>query len=110
MKPDTCHCCKPPTGGTPVAIDNRPGLSAVAYRVGTFATFRQAMFQAIPRSAELRDLRTRHSDDYAITILELWAAIGDILTFYQERTANEAFLRTATRPQHCGIRYSGWRG
>ena len=95
MKPDTCRCCKPPTGGTPIAVNNRPGLAAVAYRVGTFANFRQAMFQGISRSAELRDLSTRRSDDYAITILELWAAIADILTFYQERIANEAFLRTA---------------
>lgn len=95
MKPDTCHCCEPPTGGTPVVIDNRPGLSAVAYRVGTFANFRQSMFQAISRSAALRDLSTRQSDDYAITILELWAGVADVLTFYQERIANEAFLRTA---------------
>ncbi len=95
MKPDSCNCCKPPTGGTPIDIDNRPGLSAVAYRVGTFANFRQTMFHAISRSAELRGLSTRQSDDYAITILELWSAIGDILTFYQERSANEAFLRTA---------------
>ena len=65
MKPDTCHCCEPPTGGTPVVIDNRPGLSAVAYRVGTFANFRQSMFQAISRSAALRDLSTRQSDDYS---------------------------------------------
>ncbi len=96
MKPDTCNCCEPPTGGTPIDIDNRPGLSAIAYRVGDFADFRQAMFQAISRSAELRGLSTRQSDDYAITILELWSAIADILTFYQERSANEAFLRTAS--------------
>jgi uncharacterized phage protein gp47/JayE len=95
MKPDTCNCCKPPTGGTPVNINNRPGLSAIAYRVGTFSNFRQAMFQAISRSSEFRSLSTRQSDDYTITILELWAAISDILTFYQERIANEAFLRTA---------------
>lgn len=95
MKPDTCHCCKPPAGGTPVTIDNRPGLLAIAYRVGDFANFRQAMFQAISGSAELHGLSTRQSDDYAITILELWSAIADILTFYQERIANETYLRTA---------------
>jgi hypothetical protein len=97
MKPDTCHCCKPPTGGTPVTINNRPGLSVIAYRVGDFANFRQAMFQAISRSPELHNLSTRQSDDYAITIIELWAAIADILTFYQERIASEAFLRIAGR-------------
>lgn len=95
MNPDTCHCCEPPAGGTPLAVYNRPGLSAVVYRVGTFANFRQAMFQAISRAPELRGLSTRQSDDYAITIFELWAAVADILTFYQERIANETFLRTA---------------
>jgi hypothetical protein len=44
----------------------------------------------------LRELRTRASDDYAITVLEMWATVADILSFYQERFANEAYLRTAT--------------
>ena len=95
MKPDTCRCCKSPETGTPVVIDNRPGLSAVVYRVGDFSQFRSAMFQDIFRSAALRDLSTRQSDDYAVTVIELWAAVSDVLTFYQERIANEAFLRTA---------------
>ena len=43
------------------------------------------------------DLSTREDDDFAITVLDLWAAVADVLTFYQERYANEAFLRTATR-------------
>src|SRR5450755_4088704 len=29
--------------------------------------------------------------------VELWAYLGDVLTFYQERIANEAFLGTATQ-------------
>ena len=60
-----------------------------------FATFRQAMLEAIARQPALARLTTRESDDYAITLLELWAAVGDVLTFYQERIANESFLRTA---------------
>ncbi|MGO4836794.1 hypothetical protein AB4144_31565, partial [Rhizobiaceae sp. 2RAB30] len=40
-------------------------------------------------------LTTRQSDDYAITIIELFAAVGDVLTFYNERIANELYLRTA---------------
>lgn len=92
MKPDTCGCCEPPKL---VAIDNRPSLSALAYRIGTFSSFRKAMLQAIADMPELAHLKTRLSEDYAITVLELWAVIADILTFYQERIANEAFLRTA---------------
>lgn len=96
MTPDTCGCCELPEPLTPIEIDNRPGLSAIAYRVRTFSSFRQAMLQTIASVPELAGLRTRLSDDYAITILELWAIVADILTFYQERIANEGYLRTAT--------------
>ncbi|HEY8428041.1 MAG TPA: hypothetical protein VIL20_06690, partial [Sandaracinaceae bacterium] len=95
LLPELCRCCDPAADPTPVAIHNRPALSAISYRVGTFATFRQAMLEAIARYPELARLTTRESDDYAITLFELWAAVGDVLTFYQERIANEAFLRTA---------------
>ena len=35
--------------------------------------------------------------DYHTMLIELWAYLADILTFYQERIANEAFLSTATQ-------------
>src|SRR5438034_9580050 len=103
---DRCGCCAPTTAPTPAVIDNRPGLSAIVYRVGTYSSFLGAMLNRIARYTHpldpdypwvLRDLQTRASDDYAITLLELWATIGDILSFYEERLANESFLRTATR-------------
>ncbi|MFZ5673521.1 MAG: hypothetical protein ACOZAM_11220 [Pseudomonadota bacterium] len=80
---------------TPVAIFNRPGLSEIAYRVGTFGSFREAMLLSISQQAALAHLTTRESDDYAITILELFAAAADVLSFYNERIANELYLRTA---------------
>lgn len=95
MKLDNCGCCQPASGLTPLEINNRPGLSAIAYRIGTYSSFRRAMLHAIAGTPELAALRTRLSDDYAITLFELWATIGDVLTFYQERIANEGFLRTA---------------
>ncbi|HET9229141.1 MAG TPA: baseplate J/gp47 family protein [Thermoanaerobaculia bacterium] len=93
--PGMCSCCKPGASPTPVDVMNRPGLSALAYRVGTFSSFRQAMIEALGREPALAGLTTRRSDDSAITVLELWAAVADVLTFYQERIANEAYLRTA---------------
>ena len=92
---ELCGCCEPPTTPTPLLIANRPGLTAIAYRIGTFAAFREAMLEAIARQPALQGLTTRQSDDPGITLLELWAAVADVLTFYQERIANEAFLRTA---------------
>ncbi|MGH8308567.1 MAG: hypothetical protein ACRETX_02095, partial [Steroidobacteraceae bacterium] len=90
-----CRCCEPPPG-LETELSNRPSLSAIAYRIGTFSRFRSAMLNEIADHPELALLTTRDSDDYGITILESWAAIADVLTFYQERYANEAFLRTAT--------------
>jgi hypothetical protein len=90
-----CGCCQPSAAATPLAIFNRPGLSEIAYRVGTFATFREAMLETIAQEPTLAGLTSRESTDYAITILELFAAAGDVLTFYNERIANELFLRTA---------------
>jgi hypothetical protein len=94
-----CGCCQPPVPLTPLAIDNRPGLSAIAYRIGTYASFREAMLEAIATTPELAALGTRRDDDYSITVLDLWAAVADVLTFYQERYANEVFLRTAQRTE-----------
>ncbi len=103
---DSCGCCQAPVPPTPECMDNRPGLSAVVYRVGSYPTFRQAMLQAIagtkitPEQGHkpirpLNDWTSRQSDDFGIALLEMWAYLADILTFYQERIANEAYLRTA---------------
>jgi hypothetical protein len=43
----------------------------------------------------LAKLRTRDRDDYSIALLDAYAAMADVLTFYQERIANESYLRTA---------------
>ncbi len=37
--------------------------------------------------------------DLGLQVLEWWAYLADILTFYNERIANESYLRTATRPE-----------
>jgi hypothetical protein len=101
---DSCGCCEASVAPTPKTIYNRPGLSAIVYRVGDYASFRQAMLGAISltevevNGQTLRPLAgwtTRANDDYGIALLDMWAYVGDILTFYQERIANEAYLRTA---------------
>jgi hypothetical protein len=95
MSTELCGCCKPRTPLVPDEPENRPALSAIAYRIGTFASFRQAILDELASVPALRPLRTRLSQDYTITTVELWAAVADVLTFYQERMANEGYLRTA---------------
>ena len=90
-----CPCCSDASFLTPETIYDRPGLSSIANRVGTFASFRQTMLDAISTEPGLAGWTTRQSDDFGIALIEMWAYLADILTFYQERIANEAYLRTA---------------
>src|SRR6266496_3584920 len=95
---DSCHCCEGLTAQTPAAVKNRPGLSAIAYRVGTHSQFKKSMLAAlsdITRPA-LQNLKTRDDDDFSIALLDAAATMADVLTFYQERIANESYMRTAT--------------
>ncbi len=88
---------------------NRPGVRALAYRVDTHGTFKQRMVDrlrgtSVPVGAgqsarPLAALTTRDPDDPAIALVDAWAMVADVITFYQERIANEGFLRTATEPR-----------
>jgi predicted phage baseplate assembly protein len=84
-------CAAEQTAGSTV---NRPGLSALSYRVGNYATFFDTMKGQLSQSG-LTGLRTRAASDPAIALLDAWAIVADVLTFYQERIANEGYLRTA---------------
>src|SRR5207244_2356818 len=86
---------------TPATVANRPGLTAIAYRVGTHWQFKQSMLAALFDSAfpALQQLKTRDDDDFCIALLDAVATMSDVLTFYQERIANESYLRTATERQ-----------
>jgi predicted phage baseplate assembly protein len=90
-----CECCQGVTSATPVEFANRPGLSALAYRAGTHARFKASMLAGLSASPALRDLTTRRDGDLTVALLDGWATVLDVLTFYQERIANEGYLRTA---------------
>ncbi|HYH79022.1 MAG TPA: putative baseplate assembly protein [Longimicrobium sp.] len=94
---DDCGCGGGTGQQTPATVQNRPGLPAVAYRVGTHATFRATALAALSSASRpaLRGLSAR-DDDFTSALIDAWAAVGDVLTFYQERIANESYLRTAT--------------
>lgn len=91
-----CGCCGPAESSA--AIDNPPALTAISYRLGTYSTFLQRMLQAAAIDPTLQSKWTsREPRDFGFQFLDLWAYLGDILTFYQERIANEIFLGTATQ-------------
>ena len=90
-----CGCDEGARVPTPVPVENPPGRSMLAYRIGTHSSFKATMQTALSRQAALGGLTTRKDDDPSIALLDAWATVLDVLTFYQERIANEGFVRTA---------------
>jgi hypothetical protein len=106
-----CDCCEGAVPATPRTTANRAGLPALHYRAGTYASFFDSMrvrlssahfFEEVRAKLghegplDLNGLKTRELDDFSIALLDAWAVTGDVLTFYQERIANEGYLRCAT--------------
>jgi len=102
-------CCDPQTApaAVPLSIENPAGLSAIGYRIGTFTSFRRTMLDRVtgaggvatspPVPAPFANWHEGADGDYQTIFIELWAYLTDILTFYQERIANEAYIGTATQ-------------
>ena len=95
----SCGCCAGTSVQTPQREYNRSGLSALSYRVGTWATFKESLLARLSSAdyPALQPLQTRSDDDFTIAFLDASAMMLDILTFYQERLVNESYLRTATQ-------------
>lgn len=106
-----CGCCEGVQQLTPATQYNRPGLPALSYRVGTHAQFLETMKarlstmtvdgvaadgQTVETFRPLQGLTTRDPGDFSVALLDGWSTVGDVITFYQERIANEGYLRTAT--------------
>ena len=90
--PCPCAQCRGPS-----AVSNPPGLAQISYRSDDFAGFRQAMLRPLPGEQAIGSWRPAQGD-LGLQVLEWWAYLGDVLTFYNERIANESYLRTCVRP------------
>lgn len=103
-----CGCCE--------TIDlryakhhNPPGQPALDYRLGKHSRFFEHMLAGLSRDQlpgtgvsderPLRPLGTRELDDPSIALLDAWAMVADVVSFYQERIANEGYIRTAVERQ-----------
>ena len=79
----------------PKKPENRPGLSRIGYRIGRYADFREALLRRLNQDHIFANWTHREPDDPGIALLEGASILCDILTFYQDLYANEAYLRTA---------------
>ena len=104
------HDCDKPKS-FPKDLENRPGLSSIDYRIGTYSRMRAHMLELLNASTVLSAWTHRGADDPGIALLESAAIVGDILTYYQNLYADEAFLRTARWRESVSelVRLSGYR-
>lgn len=97
----SCGCCAGAAERTTDLV-NAPGQRAVRYRTGTASSFLANMQTAaeapkvLPALRTLRALRARMVADPAVALMDAWSLTLDVLSFYNERVANEGYLRTAT--------------
>ncbi|HVK66955.1 MAG TPA: hypothetical protein VM694_20865, partial [Polyangium sp.] len=85
---------------------NPPERPTLSYRIGTRSDFlrwmlEQLRWQELPDGPHagtrpLASLATHSPRDPTVALLDAFAVVADVLTFYEERIVNEGFLRTAT--------------
>ncbi len=97
--PESCGGCRADGANASDATLNVEGLNAIRNRLGTHSAFKAGMLAALTAVSDeynpLRALKNRDDDDPTIALVDAWAVVLDILSFYQERIANEGYLRTA---------------
>src|SRR5438552_3128280 len=104
LKLNACGCCEQEVPLN--EIQNRPGLTALTYRIGTYSLFMRRLLDEI-HSATIPDgsnagthplavLTTRSLDDPSIALMDAWSIVAVVLHFFHESIVNEGYLRTAT--------------
>src|SRR5258705_9806940 len=75
-------------------INQVDGQPVIDYMARDYESLLRAMRERVPEKLpEWRDFA--NEADFGNVLLELFAHIGDILSYYQDRVANESFLGTA---------------
>lgn len=122
MTQQNCRPCQGIQSITPRLLRNVAGQNSMNYRIGSYGDFFESMLAALSRNnlpvelsqnidtigmmtrqvaklsnerSPLRYLTAREKDDPSIAMLDAWAVLADVLTFYNERYVSEAYLRTA---------------
>jgi hypothetical protein len=84
--------------GVPL-VDNPSGLDRIVMRRADWRSIRRALLTARAGEQALADWRPGTTQDLALMVAEWWATLGEVLEFYNDEIANEAFLGTALRPE-----------
>ncbi|MBZ5525811.1 MAG: putative baseplate assembly protein [Acidobacteriia bacterium] len=86
--------CRPPAVSAPLdVIPQRP--QSIDYLAKDYDSFLRGMLDMLP--TRLPGWQTRTEADLGMALLELFAFVGDQLSYYQDRVANEGYLSTAVQ-------------
>jgi hypothetical protein len=88
-------CCDPPQASPLETLPS--GLSALPRQLRGFAEVRRDLLRALGREPGPLAGWRPSGDDLGLMWLEMWAYVSDVLGFYDERAANETYIRTAVR-------------
>lgn len=80
---------------TPPRIAQIGKQPIIDYVTKDYTGFRQGMLDLIPLL--LPNWTDRSESDFGVVLIEMFAYVADILSYYQDRVANEAYLSTATQ-------------
>jgi hypothetical protein len=72
------------------------GLDSLPRQVSGFPEVRTALLASLSGYPALAGMRPS-GGDFGLMWLEMWAYVADLIAFYDERIANETYLRTAVR-------------
>lgn len=76
----------------------QPQHSAIDYTSRDFAALRESMLQHAEETIpEWRGAHTGDPNDIGVALIEAFAHMGDILSYYTDRLANESYLSTAVQ-------------
>lgn len=94
MKYDPPTCCPPPLHPPRTVI--HPGSATLAARQSAiFPQWRAAMLTAVGGHDELSGWTADREGDLGVMLLEMWAYVLDVTSFYDARLAERAYLPTA---------------
>ena len=74
---------------SPVVVNTAGAQPVIDYLTKDYAGFRQGMLNQIPLL--MPQWTDRSEADFGVVLIELMAYVADILSYYQDRVANEAF-------------------
>ncbi|MET0622220.1 MAG: baseplate J/gp47 family protein [Pyrinomonadaceae bacterium] len=74
-------------------INLRENRQVIDYLARDYDSFRQSLLDLVP--AKLPEWTDRSEADFGVALVELFAYMGDVISYYQDRLANESFLATA---------------